>query len=416
MMIGNSLMDKNKKVLFHAPILEFPPKGGPEVSVINAIKALSHVSDVYVTTTVSCKKHESDLAKTFFALHCQKIVYLPTSRICVSNNWVDAQLSRLRRFCAPLFAILDVPFIIRTSIKYGTDVFWIDRVLERAFYVLYLLRKFKPSAVIVGDTEAVQSRFILRELPMIESILRRCYVSLRGHLAERHEKSLTSLATYVTAVSSHDANYFRSLCCGDDISKVVLFSNSVDLQDYQISNEDKIFLKKPSLLLMGSFGSVHSPMDRAAKWLASEIMPLVWEKVPAAHLYVVGKNSDITQSGIISDRISVLGSVDSMLPYMEGADICVVPLGHESGTRFKIIQAGAAAMPCVSTTLGAEGLDLCHQENIIIADTAITFANSIVDLISNSDKAKKLGSELNKKIAAEYGLDVQKREALNILY
>lgn len=409
-------MGKNKKVLFHAPILEFPPKGGPEVSVINAIKALSDVSDVYITTTVSPKKHDTDLVKTFFSHYCKKVIYLPTSKICASNIWIDAQLSRLRRFAAPFFAILDVPFIMRASIKYGTDVFWIDRVLEKAFYVFYLLRKLKPSAIIVGDTEAVHSRFILRELPMVESTFRRYYIRFRGQLAKRHEKSLTTLATYVTAVSLHDANYFKLLCSSQDISKVVLFSNSVDLQDYQISSEDKIILKKPSLLLMGSFGSVHSPMDRAAKWLASEIMPLIWLKVPAAHLYIVGKNSDITQSGIIGDRISVLGSVDSMMPYMEGTDICVIPLGHESGTRFKIIQAGAAAMPCVSTTLGAEGLNLCHQENIIIADTAITFANSVVDLILNTEKAKKLGNELNKKINAEYGLDVQKREAMNILY
>ena len=406
-------MTKNKKVLFHAPVLEYPPKGGPEVSVINAIKVLGQISDLYITTTVSAKKNNSEEAREFFSEHCIDLVYLPSSSFASSNEWLDKHIHRVKRVLAPFLALIDLYFIIRVSKKYKIDIYWIDRVLERAFYVFYFLRKSIKSAFIVGDTEAVQSRFILRELPMITGSLRRLFVLFRGRIAKQHEILLMELATCVTAVSELDADYYRTL--GNYGDKVRLFTNSVDLDDYKLPQTVQQDLRKPSLLLMGTFGSPHSPMDRAAQWLVTEIMPLIWRCVPEVHLYIVGKNSDVTQSALNGINVSVIGQVESMLPYLASAEICVIPLRHESGTRFKIIQAGAAKLACVSTTLGAEGLNVRNGEHLLIGDTPAEFAQAVTDLLVDKEKARVMGDELQRVIRNEYGLDVQRREALKIL-
>ena len=406
-------MTKNKKVLFHAPILEYPPRGGPEVSVINAIKALSEVSDLYITTTVSSKNHDSKETKKFLLKYCKNVVYLPSSILEISNSFLNKYMNRMKRLLAPILALVDLYVIISVAKRNKIKIFWIDRVLERAFYILYFLRKIKPSAFIVGDTEAVQSRFIIRELPMIENFLRKIYVLMRWRIAKYHETLLMNLASYVTAVSELDADYFRSL--GNFNYKVKLFSNSVDLNDYDlpvIKTKKKATL---NILLMGSFGSIYSPMDRAAKWLVYDIMPIVWGKIPNAHIYVVGKNSDVTQSDLNGPNVTVKGTVKSMLPYLHMADISVIPLRHESGTRFKIIQAGAAELPCVSTSLGAEGLKVKDGINIMIADSHDAFAHAIIDLLLRPQKAKSLGKALKKLINEEYGLDVQRKQAKEIL-
>jgi polysaccharide biosynthesis protein PslH len=407
------MITKNKRVLFHAPILQYPPKGGPEVSVINAIKVLNQTSDVYITTSVSSKYNNSVDAQSFLSEHSIHLLFLPSSFFASSNEWLEKQIQRIKRVLAPLIALIDLFFIIRFSKKHRIEVFWIDRVLERAFYIFYFLRKFKKSAFIVGDTEAIHSRFILRELPMVRSPLRYLFIYIRGSIAQRHEILLMKLSNCVTAVSEIDANYYRSL--GNYNNKVKLFTNSVDFTDYQKTKNSYKRLKNPSILLMGTFGTTHSPMDRAAKWLAKDIMPLIWDNVPDAHLYIVGKNSDITQSDLNGVNISVIGQVESMLPFLNSTDICVIPLRHESGTRFKIIQAGAAKMACVSTTLGAEGLNVENNRHLLIGDTPIEFSQAVIELLLDKEKAIKIGKALHSLVKSDYGLNVQKKEAIKIL-
>jgi len=404
---------KKKKVLLHAPILEYPPRGGPEVSVINAIKALNFASDLYITTSVSKKHHTSTKMVKFLSEHCIDIKYLPSSFVSSQNVTIEKQLTRLKRVLSPIVALIDVYFINRMSKRYKIKILWIDRVLEKAFFVLYFLRKLDRNAFIVGDTEAVHSRFISRELPMISNIPRKWFVLLKTQIAKRQERSLMCLASSVTAVSELDAEYFRDI--SEHKHKVKLFSNTVDISDFVKGPHKNDQKASQNLLLMGSFGSPHSPMDRAAKWLTNDIMPIVWKKVPDAHLYIVGKGSKITQSHLNGSSITVVGEVESISPYLKLADVCVIPLHYESGTRFKIIQAGAASLPCISTTLGAEGLKVEDGNQIVIRDTTEDFALAVIDLLVHQRRALQIGDALGQLVAKTYGLDVQKSEAIEIL-
>lgn len=414
-------MSDLKTVLFFAPLLEYPPKGGPEVSVINAIKALNATSNLFVVTTVSSALHRTADADKFFTENTKGLLYLPSSRLHSGRNKVNSFILRLRRLLAPLFALIDLPAILFYAYKTRAQIFWVDRVLERAFYIFFFLRLVKPSSMIIGDTEAVHSRFILRELPTVRSTFRKFVVICRGLVAICHEKILIRLATKVTAVSSFDADFFKALSNGAFADRVVLFSNSVDLEDFSQHKQRGVHLKsqftssRPRLILMGSFGSVHSPMDQAADWLVNEIMPIVWKDNPSVEVLIAGRNSDLTQGHLASNNITVVGSVDDMVPYIQESDACVIPLRHESGTRFKIIQAGACGIPCISTSLGAEGLNLIHQHEILIADTTLEFAHAVSDLLRNKGKAFSLGAALQERIKSEYGLHVQVAEAQRIL-
>ncbi len=92
-----------------------------------------------------------------------------------------------------------------------------------------------------------------------------------------------------------------------------------------------------------------------------------------------------------------------------------MPLKFESGTRFKILESGTASIPCISTTLGAEGIGVSDRENILVADTAEAFAAAIVEIFKNPDYARTLGRRLHDLVAQRYSLDAQKREAQSII-
>lgn len=404
---------KKPKVLFFAPILEYPPAGGPQLSAVNAVKVLSRISELHIVTTVPSDRLGSPAAAEFFRRHSHSLIHSPTSRWTSRHRVVDRLLRRSRRLLAPILAWFDVRCMLQHARQEGIEIFWVDRVLEHAFAVFRLLRRKRPKAAIVGDTEAVYSLFLLRELPMVRNPLRWLVIWLRGKKTQMEERALVAKADAVTAVSEVDAEFFRRL--GNVPEKIMRFSNVVDLDDYRDVVPTSLQIRRPCALLLGSFGHANSPMDRAARWVAKDIMPIVWKAVPEAHLYIIGRNSKITQAELNGERITVVGQVPSVLPYLQQAVLTLVPLRFESGTRFKIVESGAAAVACVSTTLGAEGLDVKHGENILIADETDSFAEAMISVFSSSELQQKLGSNLHDLVSQNYSLQKQTKEGEMIL-
>jgi polysaccharide biosynthesis protein PslH len=405
-------MIKKPKIIFFAPILEYPPKGGPQLSVINAIKVLNKVSRLHIVTSVNKKSHDN-IAKQFIKEHSAMCLHTPSSKFFTKKLLSLKHASKLKRLLNPLTGIIDSVYISKFAKNNGIKYFWIDRVIEHAFFVFISLRFLNKHHKIVGDTETVYSDFILRELPFIKNPLRYFYIFIRGHFAKMQESIMLKKADVVTAVSELDKKHYFELV--NNKSKIMLFSNVVDINEYSQEVELGEGMQMPYLILMGSFGHQNSPMDRAAKWLVSDIMPLVWSKIPNINICIVGRNSELTQSSLASDRVRVLGNVPYIFPYLKNASISLVPLIYESGTRFKIIESGAASIPCISTSLGAEGLNIEDGKNIIIADSTIDFASAIVKVMNDPVLANKLASELHILIKDEYSLNKQTQEGEDII-
>lgn len=400
------------RVLFFAPILEYPPAGGPQLSVVNAVKVLHEISELHIVTTVPIDRPGAEETARFFRAHSVALVQAPTSRWVSRNKWLARPLRWVRRLLARFYARLDARYVVRYGDTHDISVYWVDRVLEHAFSVFAELRRYRPNARIVADTCSVYSRFVLRELPLVSNPMRRIWIRMRGRKKEREERILTTTADVLTAVSELDAQYFRSISAKPE--RIRLFSNVIDLKDY--ANLDSPDEKQvPAVLLLGSFGHPNSPMDRAATWMIDDVMPRVLQQLPQAHLYIVGRNADKTQGYRASKSVTVVGQVPSVLPFLKKASATIVPLRFESGTRFKILESGAARIPCVSTTLGAEGIAITNGEDVLIADTAEEFAAAIVRVLGDPEYARSLGSRLHNLIAERYSLETQKREGQAIL-
>jgi len=404
---------KKTKLIFYAPILEYPPAGGPQLSVINAIKVLSRISDLHIITCVANQYHSTPETQSFFSEIGCKLKYTPSSSLYFRNRFFERVLRISRRVFSPIFAAFDRRYIFKYAIANDIDVFWVDRVVEHSMSIFRAIKSDFPNGILVGDTEAVHSRFILRELPLIHNPIRKLIVSTLGRLAVSKEKELVKKADIVTAVSDIDVEYFFNLRYRK--AQIMKFSNVVDFEDFRKVYQPTIQIEKKSVLLLGSFGHVNSPMDRAAKWLAEEIMPIVIREVPTVHLYVIGRNAQFTQKHLNCKNITVVGQVYSVVPYLQKAVLTIVPLRYESGTRFKIIESGAASVACVSTTLGAEGLDLIDNAEILIADSAEDFARAMINVLQDDLLANQLGKNLHNAIMAKYSIQAQTIEGENIL-
>jgi glycosyltransferase involved in cell wall biosynthesis len=146
--------------------------------------------------------------------------------------------------------------------------------------------------------------------------------------------------------------------------------------------------RPPTIILQGSMR--YAPNADAARWLVGTIAPIIRKQVPDVQIRLVG-DPDGTVMGLDDPpSVTVTGIVPSMQPELERADLAVVPLRYGSGTRVKILEGFANRIPVVSTTIGAEGLNVESGRHLLIADEPDTFAQACVRLLQDIELRKKL--------------------------
>ena len=99
--------------------------------------------------------------------------------------------------------------------------------------------------------------------------------------------------------------------------------------------------------------------------------------------------------------ITITGAVDDTRPYITAASVYIIPLRMGGGTRLKLLEALSLQAPIVSTTLGAEGFAVTHDQELLLADEAASFAQAVVELIEDRERARLLGSA-GRSFAVQY--------------
>jgi len=399
------------RVLFTSPILEHPAEGGPQLKVENSIKALAKVSELDIISRDQSIANETCDAALFFKEYCTEFHVAP---IIKNKNLNSRYVRKFKTLLDRVFkrgVVKDSTFIIDHIDRRNIDVLWFGYG-NISFPLIKKIKIRRPHLKVVCDTDSVWSRFVLRELPYAKG-LRKIKISKSGKKKELEEKEWVSLCEVTTAVSEVDAEYYRSLAT--DKSRVHVFSNVIDIDSYKSPPPPPEGFKSPSIYLAGSFGHYNSPMDTAARWILNEILPLVKKAAPEVHFYIIGRNSEIGFGRLKDPTVTVTGRVDTVLPYLCNTDVALVPLKFESGTRFKILEAGACKIPLVSTVLGAEGIPVQDGKHILIADEPEEFANAIIRLLNDRTLASELAENCYQLVQERYSVEALANEAKKIL-
>jgi glycosyltransferase involved in cell wall biosynthesis len=305
----------------------------------------------------------------------------------------------------------DVKHICEYIRENNIDVVWFGYG-NISYHLMKNVKGKLPDVKMVCDTDSVWSKFILRELPYEIDIKRKNKLQREGEKKEKEERHWVKFMDVTTAVSEIDASYYKQFT--ENEKKIKLFSNVIDIRNYEKRPEPEGF-KKPSLFISGSFFSETCPMMKGTRWFLKKVFPILKKQIPDVHLYIIGKGSDILLSDVKDSQITIVGFTDSVLPYLTNVDVCLVPLFFESGTRFKILEAGAAGIPIVSTTLGAEGIPVTHGKNILIADSPDSFGQSILKLLDDKTCAKNLAANCRELIENRYVVENLSKEGDKII-
>lgn len=136
----------------------------------------------------------------------------------------------------------------------------------------------------------------------------------------------------------------------------------------------------------------YPPNVDAAVHLVRDVAPIVWERHPCVEVRLVGRDDPRVHALEDSPMVTVTGFVEDILSELDLATIVAVPIRFGSGTRLKIIEAMAAGVPVVSTSIGAEGLDVEPGRHLLVADGASDFAGACTELLENSVLRRELAS------------------------
>jgi len=394
------------KILYTTPILEHPAAGGPQLRIENSIKALSKICDLHILHQAYCFSDTVNVTDAYFRQFSESyhtVYRYPTNRLLRLAYRVIRKLSGSE---SNRTAYQVIKLIKRNKI----EIVWFGYG-NISYSLISSVKKALPGVKVVCDTDSVWSRFVLREMPYAEGA-RQEKIAREGALKEAEERAWVNLCEVTTAVSEVDAQYYRSIAT--EPARIKLFSNGIDLHNYAVTPIQPPSLKKPCIFLAGSFGP-NSAMNVAANWVLDEVLPLVHQRYPELHFYIVGRNSDREFNHRTNVNITVTGILESVLPYLCHADIALVPLKFESGTRFKILEAGACRVPLVSTTLGAEGIPVVHDRDILIADEPADFAEAILRLLDDPKLGRLLAENCYQLVATKYSVEALVSEAEAIL-
>ena len=123
-----------------------------------------------------------------------------------------------------------------------------------------------------------------------------------------------------------------------------------------------------------------------ALYFLDQVLPLIRARRQGVTVWLVGRQPpEMLRARHDGREVFVTGQVDSVEPYYRQAEVAIVPLRSGGGTRLKILEAMALGVPVVSTTVGAEGIELETGRHALLADSPEAFAAAIERLLGDVD-------------------------------
>ncbi len=381
--------NKKMKILFLSPTVPFPLTDGGRIRVFNLLKQIAEKSDI-----------------TLLALETQ-----PTD---------EEGIAELQQLGVQVHLVPNAPTLPRVSLRTLINAFHRQQPITVSRYDLPTYRQRFKELLATEDYDLVHYEMfhtaqfhtetdlpgVLSQQNVDSEIWRRLcsetanpfykFVYWTQQRAfQRYERELSPKFDVVTCTSDIDALVFQQHCAEDAIA---IIPNGVDVTHFQ---PDFTTESPAHLIYIGSMDWY--PNEDAVAFFADEILPSIQSEVSDVRFSIVGGNpSARVQKLAERNSVIVTGRVPEIKPYFAEATVFVVPLRIGSGTRLKILEALAMGKAIVSTSVGAEGLDLKDGEEIFIADEPKSFAEAVTRLLTDPALRRRIGENGRARVEKDY--------------
>ncbi len=204
------------------------------------------------------------------------------------------------------------------------------------------------------------------------------------------EKFVLQNADFLIAVTPEDADFLQRLY---PRKPNIIPTCLSQLEIIDKAEESHTKAQTGRVAFLGYFG--HYPNIDSMKWYLSKIHPIIKSQVPGYEFLIIGAGDTkpLKKLAAGDESVKFTGRVDNVIPYIQSASVCTLPLITGAGIRGKLNQYSIAGRPSVSTTIGNKGLKYEHGRSVMIADEASTFAADVIKLLVNQDKNQALAKQ-----------------------
>lgn len=363
-------------ILMLTPYLPYPPVSGGRMRTYSLVQRLAQQHNITIVCFGRPEERQFDLGP--MREFCELIVVERAS----SPSTVQAAIMTLTSIKPITMRLYGTPEMQQqlTGLLQQREF---DVIHVESFYMLQNLPDDHGLPVLLSEP-AIEYIAWWRHAQVAQPIYQRPGIALEALKMRLFEPRTWRDADVVGAMSPLDAEIIQQAG-----GKTILAPNGVDVEFFRPDEKPR---KPATGIFMGDYK--YFPNSDGVMYFIQEIMPLIRAKRPDFELVLLGKDPTPELASIGNDPdsgVTVTGLVDDTRPYLHEATMFVCPLRSGSGTRFKLLESMACGLPVVSTTIGSEGLNAIHEQNILDADTPQAFANAVLRLIDEPEFATTLG-------------------------
>jgi len=247
------------------------------------------------------------------------------------------------------------------------------------------------------DVDILLGQMLKEEVDLEQAPLAKARRYIAYRKFERYECRLFSKFDLCLVTSKRDRTQVRDHH-GLEEDQIGLVPNGVDIDHFRPgmhSTENGTLIFHGALTYFANYDGI--------EYFLRSIFPLIRAQKPDVRLTITGSTEGVDLNSLaLDDQVMFTGYVDDICQVLGRSQVCVVPLRKGAGTRLKILEAMAMGIPVVSTSKGAEGLDLVSGVHALIADEPAEFASMTLELLRDPGLRDTLSLNAYQMVTTKY--------------
>lgn len=381
------------KILFVSPYPPSPPQFGAQRRVDGLMRGLTHRHEVSLLSFMPPEDTQLEVTRGY----CKRLIAVQHD--VVAQGVAGKRLLQLRSlfsrdsFEALMYRTPNFQSHLEQMVREeGFDIVQFE-FSQMAVYQLPRGGARSPRYVL--DEHNIEYEVVKRIAESEGSLVRKVYSAVDWRKVRNEEFRAWRTFDGVALTSARDEEVLQQ----DERSvPTTVIPNAVDLEGFR-PNDTPIV--PDTLLFLGAMN--YHPNIEGVEYFLDEMWPAIRARRPKAKVIVVGRNPPPSIVARKTEHVEITGYVDDPRAYLDRAAVVIVPLRIGGGTRFKIVEAMAKGKAIVSTSLGAEGLEVEHEKNLLLADDPAAFVEQTCRLLADPELAARLGKAGRRLAEDRYG-------------
>jgi polysaccharide biosynthesis protein PslH len=386
---------KRLSILFVTPFLPSPPTFGAQRRLHELISGVAASSDVSVLSLVDPGENQEEGIRAT-EKYCRRVVTVSNRAGHAHKRLLQlASLGSAHSF--DWLGHSEEPFraALEQMLAHRFDVVHFE-LAPMAGYASACERGGFARPILCLDEHNIEYDIVRRTAGAEAGALRRAYSAIEWRKVRKEERRAWSHLDGCTLTSVRDRDM---LLADEPAAHTAVVPNGVDLDFFRPSPRSAP--GEPQTLLF--FGAIdYYPNTDAMLFFLRDVFPKLARRYPHLRLCIVGRKPPESIVAQRSANVEVTGVVDDVRPWLERADVVIVPLRIGGGTRLKILEAMAMGKAVVSTALGAEGLDVVPERDLLVADDPEAFVAQIGRLLDDPGLGRRIGASARRLVTSRY--------------